>query len=1023
MLFPLCLAGLSLGIGLLVERASGIQFRGALLPPLGLAGMIVIALPLTLAEPTAQWITPVIVAVGLAGLTLLPDRLGHEGFRLHFDAFAPAAAVLVFAAYAAPFVATGETTLGGYVRLDDTASWLAITDWVAHHGVHLGGLPPSTYQLTLKYYLGSDYPVGGLVPLMIGDRVFSSDLAWLYQPYLAFVAAMLALALYVMVERAIPNRLLRLLAAVVASQSALLFGYVLWGGFKEPATAATLALVGALLIPTMRAEASVRHALPAAVAAAAVIGVASVGGGVWLLPMLAAIVIVGRSLRRPVVVSGLALILSIPSLTRASFLDSVAGSTLQVGDRIGNLIRPLSALQVLGVWPVGDFRLHPGLPAQTDVILVVVGLAAVGGFVATWRHRDLTLVVYGLPVLVGCALVVALGSAWIGAKALAIASPVPLLAAFAGAAALLRAGRRTETVALVAVIAGGVVWSNVLAYGDVALAPHNRFQELHSIGNRVAGEGPTLMTEYEPYGVRWFLRDADPEGASDLRFRPVPLLSGKLLAKGQTADIDAFKLQAVVVYRTLVLRRSPLAGRPPAPYKLIWTGRYYEVWQRPVIPPLVRAQIPTPICPQILRLHGRLAASIARTAVVAKPDGTFTLDRRGLYGIWLQASFGDRVDVYIDGRRVSKRTLADEPEHDASAAREPGPARRGPQRACARFRRGPPPGKRHRGDGAVGRARPGAAAPGPHLHRRCACARAVRAQARVGGRARLAPWLASRRPHPLATVSPAPVPSHGQPNFGSGLVAPMLEERRELPLHLRREILGHELPGQRQRLAHLGQILGAVLASGQVAIETPRVTAGQCALQVVGHELDDLDADELVSAEPDHRASPIVSSSVCLSRLRPRCSRTRWFSGDKASTSQTSSLPSSSTSRSITTARCRAGIAASAARKVPPSAAAPIRFSTLSTQCSGGVLQAPFASNRAWSTAGSASASAIVRASRVPALRAGLTRIARSQVLAMTSAPRNGSMPRTTPSQVSFTTSSATALDHTKVRASLSIAS
>ena len=52
------------------------------------------------------------------------------------------------------------------------------------------------------------------------------------------------------------------------------------------------------------------------------------------------------------------------------------------------------------------------------------------------------------------------------------------------------------------------------------------------------------------------------------------------LAKGQDADIDAFNLQAVLVYRTLVLRRSPLAGRPPAPYRLIWTGRYYEVWQR-----------------------------------------------------------------------------------------------------------------------------------------------------------------------------------------------------------------------------------------------------------------------------------------------------------------------------------------------------------------------------------------------------------------------------------------------------------
>ena len=631
------------------------RLRVALLPPLGMAGMIVIALPLTLTGATAQWITPVTVAVGLAGLTLLPGRLNRDRFRLHLDGFAPAAAVLVFAAYAAPFVATGQTTLGGYVRLDDTASWLAITDWVAHHGVHLGGLPPSTYELTLRYYLGSDYPVGGLVPLMFGDRVFATDLAWLYQPYLAFVAAMLALGLYAMAERAIPNRPVRLLAAVIASQPALLFGYVLWGGFKEPATAAMLALVGALVVPTLAEAASLRRSLPAAVAAAAVVGVASVGGAVWLVPMLAAILIVGRgrSLRRPVIVSGLALVLSIPSLMRASFLDSAAGATLHSGDRIGNLIQPLSVLQVVGVWPVGDFRLRPDLLTQTYVILAVVGVAALAGLVATWRRGDPALAIYGLPVLVGTILVVVVENAWVGAKALAIASPVPLLAAFAGAAVLPRLGRRTETIALLAVIAGGVMWSNVLAYGDVALAPHKRFAELRTIGKLIAGQGPTLMTEYEPYGVRWFLRDADPEGASELRFRPVPLRNGNELAKGQTADIDAFNLQAVLIYRTLVLRRSPLAGRPPSPFRLIYTGSYYEVWQRPVNSPAVRAQILTPSCSQILRLHGRLAASIAPAAIVTNPDSTFTLDRGGPYGIWVQGSFGGLVTVYIDAQRVA----------------------------------------------------------------------------------------------------------------------------------------------------------------------------------------------------------------------------------------------------------------------------------------------------------------------------------------------------------------------------------
>src|ERR671919_1071734 len=72
--FPLCLAGLSLGIGLLLERVADLRLPGPLLVPAGLAGAIVLALPLTLAGATAELIAPVVAGAGIAGLALLPGR-------------------------------------------------------------------------------------------------------------------------------------------------------------------------------------------------------------------------------------------------------------------------------------------------------------------------------------------------------------------------------------------------------------------------------------------------------------------------------------------------------------------------------------------------------------------------------------------------------------------------------------------------------------------------------------------------------------------------------------------------------------------------------------------------------------------------------------------------------------------------------------------------------------------------------------------------------------------------------------
>src|SRR5207247_6479829 len=89
------------------------------------------------------------------------------------------------------------------------------------------------------------------------------------------------------------------------------------------------------------------------------------------------------------------------------------------------------------------------------------------------------------------------------------------------------------------------------------------------------------MTSYEPYGARHFMRNADPEGASALRRRFDYLRNGEMLDKGESADIDRLRLDGILAYRTLVLRRGPAASRPPSVYRLVRSGPYYEVWQRP----------------------------------------------------------------------------------------------------------------------------------------------------------------------------------------------------------------------------------------------------------------------------------------------------------------------------------------------------------------------------------------------------------------------------------------------------------
>jgi hypothetical protein len=698
LVFPALLVVLALGWGLLVERVAGMPLPGALLPPIGLASIMVAVQLTAFSSSTARLSTPVVVLVAAVGVAV-----GARRRRL--DPFAAGTAAAVFCVFAAPVALSGEATFAGYIKLDDTATWLALTEHVLAHGRDLSGLAPSSHQATVDFYLKQGYPVGSLLPLGASRPLVGQDLAWLFQPYLATLAAMLSLSLSALLAPLIKARGLRSLSAFIAGQSALLFGYALWGGVKELATAYLLALMAALVPSTIAVPRGARGMLPLALSSAAILATLNISGAVWLLPALVgAAAAVARPQRRSgdrgfrarhvVAFCALATLLSLPSLATASAFMK-ANSVLTDPSDLQNLLAPLRAIQLAGVWPSEDFRNPPSAMGLTYLLVLAVVVGAALGLLWAYQRRSFGLVLYVGAALTGWAATAYFGSPWVDAKALATASPALLLAGMVGAAGLWAAGRRLG-VLLAAVIAAGVLWSNALAYHDVSLAPRARLSELQRIGERIAGQGPTLMTEYEPYGARYFLRDADPEGASDLRFRPVQLRTGRPLPKGAFADLDRFELSAVLAYRTLVLRNSPTESRPPAPYRLIEHGKYYEVWQRRAAArPVVLSHLPLgdsvqagaePPCTEVRQLaqaakgsQAALAAAPRARSLVAVPAqaphprgwqadrahplllypehaGSVQLKLQvvmpGRYAVWLGGSFGRGFDVSLDGKPI-----------------------------------------------------------------------------------------------------------------------------------------------------------------------------------------------------------------------------------------------------------------------------------------------------------------------------------------------------------------------------------
>ena len=162
---------------------------------------------------------------------------------------------------------------------------------------------------------------------------------------------------------------------------------------------------------------------------------------------------------------------------------------------------------------------------------------------------------------------------------------------------------------------------------------------------------------------------------------------GRVTSKADYVDLDQIDLSALLVYRTLVIRRSPTESRPPAPYDLAQQGRWYEVWRRESnAPPLEHMPLGGPLeaaavarCADVHRLaaRGRLLAAPRPLNLVWPLDSTrlpvgwsgsqggavlpnrsgtlplaITLRRTARYRLWVGGSIRGRLTASIDGDRV-----------------------------------------------------------------------------------------------------------------------------------------------------------------------------------------------------------------------------------------------------------------------------------------------------------------------------------------------------------------------------------
>ena len=709
LVFPLLLAALSLGAGLLVQRLAGMALPALLLAPLGFAAIVGVSQVTTWSGVTAPLTPVVLVVVAVAGAVLgRREALARWRARRSGWWWGWSAGLAAYLAAAAPVILTGHVTFPGYLMDTTGAVQLLGAERLIAEG-HSFEIPNSGTGLVLNGFFGTGYPSGGHTAFAGVGKLTGVELMWLYAPYLAALLGLTALSLAFLARRAGLERPAAAIAGFLAAVPALVYAYLLQGSIKEIALLPTLMLLGALIVLAREsAAAGPRAMIPLGVVGAAGWGTIGFAFTPWL--GLAALAILalgwsalpgdGRARVRTVAIgagaAGLALVLlALPTVADLkTSLDQATNVTdanaAAVADP-GNLLRPLLKVQTLGVWLGSSHRGDPEHLTQTYVLIGVMAVAIMLGLVWLLRRRNWALLAVVAVAAIVWLVLTPRATTWTAAKLLVLLSPVAVLAACVGAFGRLGL-RRLDGLLLGAAIALGVLASDAYLYHSTTMAPQQRFDELRQVGERFAGVGPTLTPDFDEYAL-YLLREMAPDGPGNSRkIQPWSSPQGDFFPYGVTVDVDGLDPRLVDRMQAIVVRRSAFKSRPPGDFALAWRGNDYEVWRHASDTPAAREHLAlgegaqpggAASCRTLRALAVRGRESGARQLrfaprtpnvapdmrrvrgtplVVAQPDGavffagpgtvTVRVDvpRTGTYRLWTQGNVGRALTATIDGR-------------------------------------------------------------------------------------------------------------------------------------------------------------------------------------------------------------------------------------------------------------------------------------------------------------------------------------------------------------------------------------
>jgi hypothetical protein len=599
LVYPVVLALLCLGAGLLVDRASAGVLPAMLLLMTGAAALIAVSQLTTYVASIAPATPYVLVAVACAGLLLGWDRARALARAWRTSLWQLGLVPVAYALALAPVLLAGRPSFSSYLALADSAVHMVGADFLIRHGQDYAHLDlGNSYGATIDNYYNTSYPSGADTLLGGSSLLLGLPLIWTFQPFTGFMLATATGPAWVLARRVGLSGAWAAAAALTVTLPALVYAYELIGSVKEIVALPLILSMGALVVGHRRwLWRGARGAIPFALIVGAGIGVLGAAFGAWTLAAVAVLAVValcelsragpGRvhSTRAFLgLLAGGALVLLVGAWpTWANLTGSVsAAESIASTSNPGNLHAPLRPAQLLGVWLGGSYKIVPsGLALTlTSVLAGLVLLAVLLGWGNAVRARRYELALWFALTLLLWLLVRAFATTWADAKALMLTTPVVILMAWAGVAALWTS--RASAVRVLApllafVLVGGVLASDALQYNASNLAPTARYDELASIGTRFAGRGPTLFTDFDEYSL-YELRGMDLGGPNFVY--PPPALAAAAGGHGHPVQLDRIAPAKLAAYPLIVVRRDPTAVRPPAAYGLLWQGAYYQVWGR-----------------------------------------------------------------------------------------------------------------------------------------------------------------------------------------------------------------------------------------------------------------------------------------------------------------------------------------------------------------------------------------------------------------------------------------------------------